>query len=73
VQYNSEEVWKNIWGMRSPNAEKNFLWHACHDILPTREKLYMRKIIQDSACPICENDVETVLHALWLCPAARDV
>jgi hypothetical protein len=73
VQYNSEEVWKNIWGMRSPNAEKNFLWCACHDILPTREKLYMRKIIQDSACPICENDVETVLHALWLCPAARDV
>jgi hypothetical protein len=31
-------VWENLWKLPIPNAEKNFLWKACHDILPTRGK-----------------------------------
>jgi hypothetical protein len=52
---------------------KLFLWQACNNILPTKEKLFKRKIIDDPLCPVCCREVETVGHALWSCSAARDV
>jgi ribonuclease HI len=66
-------IWKELWAMQVPNAEKNFLWRACHDILPTRENLHKRKIIDDPMCPICGREVETSFHILWQCPSAMDV
>ena len=33
-------VWRIIWGLKIPNVEKNFLWRACNDILPTKVDLY---------------------------------
>lgn len=56
-----------------PNSNKNFMWRACHNILPTRENLLRRKIITDSRCPICGIEVETANHILWSCPLASDV
>ena len=67
------EVWKMIWRLSVPNVEKVFLWGACHDILPTRENLRKRKIVEDPLCPICGLEPETTCHVLWECPAARDV
>jgi hypothetical protein len=67
-------VWKDIWRLRLPNVEKKkFLWRACHDILPTKQNLCRRKIVENPWCPICKNEVETAVHALWGCPSARDV
>jgi hypothetical protein len=66
-------IWTNIWQLNLPNVEKVFLWRTCHEILPTRDNLCIRKIIMDPKCPICEREVETSHHALWNCPAARDV
>ena len=56
-----------------PNVEKNFLWHACNDILPTRENLCQRKVIAKGTCPMCDHAVESAFHCLWQCPAAVDV
>lgn len=67
------ELWKEIWGLSVPNVEKNFLWRACHDILPTRENLWKRKVISDPLCPVCGIEVETGFHILWNCPSAMDV
>lgn len=66
-------VWKHLWGLRIPNIDKNFLWRACHESLPTRKNLYRLKIIEDLLCPICGLDDETAHHILWQCPSARDV
>jgi hypothetical protein len=68
-----EEVWGRLWKLFVPNAEKNFLWRACHDILPTKERLYKRKVTKDAICPICTVEVETSFHILWSCPSAIDV
>jgi hypothetical protein len=70
---NMREFWKALWALLVPNVERNFLWRACHEILPTRESLCRRKIISDPTCPICERDVETGIHILWTCPSAMDV
>jgi hypothetical protein len=45
---------------------------ACRDILPTRANLHRRKIIEDPKYPICEQEEETTVHILLLCPSAMD-
>jgi hypothetical protein len=67
------EVWRKLWALPVPNVEKHFIWRACHNSLPTRENLSKRKVIMDSLCPFCEQDMETCFHILWQCPSARDV
>ena len=61
-------IWKNIWQLQIPNAEKCFLWRACHEILPTRDNLCNRKVLLDPIYPICEREPQTTFHALWQCP-----
>jgi hypothetical protein len=68
-----DDVWGRLWKLPIPNAEKNFLWRACHNILPTKECLYRRKVTTDALCPICALEEETSFHILWSCPSARDV
>jgi hypothetical protein len=46
---------------------------TCHNLLPTKENLFGRKIIQDYTCPICGFEKETTYHVLWGCVAAKDV
>jgi hypothetical protein len=47
------EIWKRLWALPIPSVEKNFLWRAYHDILPTRENLCKKNIIEESLCPLC--------------------
>jgi len=68
-----EEVWKTIWGLEVPNTVKMFLWKACHDVLPTKENLYHKRIVKDNYCPCCTLEAESIFHAVWSCGAARDV
>jgi hypothetical protein len=72
-QFSHREVREKLWNLKIPNVEKNFLWKACHDIVPTRLNLLKRKITEDSDCPICGLEAETTLHILWQCPSAMDV
>ena len=51
---------------------RTFIWQACSDILPTRTNLCQRKIPLDPACAVCNQHDETVAHALWGCPMARN-
>jgi ribonuclease HI len=67
------EVWKRLWRLNIPNAEKVFFWRACQNILPTRDNLVRKKIIDDAGCPICGREDETISHILWSCPSAQDV
>jgi hypothetical protein len=68
-----KKMWVSLWGLQIPNAEKNFLWRACHEILPTKASLCRRKVTKDALCPICGLEEETCFHILWDCPLARDV
>jgi len=68
-----QDVWKTLWAMELPNAVKMFVWRACQNILPSRVNLFRRKVIEEAKCPCCEVEDETLIHALWTCPAAQDV
>jgi ribonuclease HI len=67
------ELWKGIWNMHSPNVAKNFMWRACKNLLPTKDNLMRKRIIDEPLCPICMLEVETTFHAIWDCSASRDV
>jgi ribonuclease HI len=67
------EIWKGVWRIKCARAVKMFLWQACNNILPTKEKLFKRHIIDDPLCPICGLATETLAHILWSCPSAKDV
>ncbi|XP_035545169.1 uncharacterized protein LOC118348227 [Juglans regia] len=65
--------WKDMWKLKVPEKVKLFMWKAGNEILPTRRNLQLRKIVEDSICPICKEIEETVMHVIWQCPAASDV
>ena len=69
----SSDVWARIWKLYIPTKIKVFMWQACHDILPTYEKLQQQRIIKNDLCPICNRVPKTILHAVWECAAAQDV
>ena len=56
-----------------PNKIKVFGWRACHNILPTRDNLVLRKIVEDDGCMLCSRRVEIGIHALRECAVAKDV
>jgi hypothetical protein len=61
----NSDVWGKLWKLKLLNVEKNFLWKACHDILPTRSNMFKRKITEFPKCSICGLEDETTLHILW--------
>ena len=56
-----------------PNTAKNIFWRAYQNLLPTKDNLLKRKVVDEPYCPICKEEPETVLHALWGFPSATDV
>jgi hypothetical protein len=66
-------LWKVIWKLQVPQAIQLFIWHGCNDILPTREKLYQRKVVPDPFFQQCGIEVETSGHVLWQCRTASAV
>jgi hypothetical protein len=65
-----QAIWKIIWNLKVPNSTKVFLWRVCHNILPTKENLKRRGIVNEDMCQVCYQERETTFHAIWACPAA---
>ena len=64
----SRKMWRGVWSLRIPNRVKTLLWRAGSDALPTKVNLQKRRILSDAACPGCNTENESSLHALWSCP-----
>lgn len=71
--WDDRKMWNRIWQLHIPPKVQNFVWRACSDILPIRTNLCRRKVPLDPVCGICQKQNETVAHALWSCPMARNV
>ncbi|KAK2656123.1 hypothetical protein Ddye_009175 [Dipteronia dyeriana] len=41
----AESWWKFLWRMKLPSKVKLFIWRACHNWIPTRTVLAMRKVL----------------------------
>ena len=67
------KVWKSIWKIKAPPRIKHFMWRAAKDSLPSKRNIAQRKIPIDETCSLCEEQQESVMHALWLCNQAKAV
>lgn len=64
--------WGGIWAAQIPPKIKTFIWRACHDSLPTRTKLFDRKILNSYSCMFCD-EAETCDNLFLECPFAQAV
>lgn len=64
-------LWRKLWQLKVPPKVKTFLWRACREVLPVKEKLSRKGIDNSQLCPAYNEEVESVMHALVLCPAAK--
>jgi hypothetical protein len=69
----SADFWKKLWAIKIPNSSKIFLWRACQNLLPTKQNLLKKGVVEDDLCPCCKIQEESIIHALWSCPSAQDV
>lgn len=67
---NLRVFWKLVWSLPAPTVLKNFIWRVCHNLLPTKENLYRKGIVDDPKCSLCQVDSESVCLAFWSCPSA---
>ena len=68
-----DTLWNLVWRTPVQQRVRAFLWLVCHDRLLGNDKRYKRKMSDDSKCYICNAPVESVLHILRDCPAARSI
>ena len=60
-------LWRTIWSLQVPNKIKNLVWRACRNLLPTKENLVRRTIIENPTYDRCKHEPKSALHALWNC------
>jgi hypothetical protein len=69
----TRSCWKLLWHLKIPRSVQLFLWRVCNDILPTKEKLWKRRIVENPLWSLCGTEVESSIHAVWLCDATKSV
>ncbi|XP_021735024.1 uncharacterized protein LOC110701708 [Chenopodium quinoa] len=67
------KLWCLIWNYKGPPKLKHFLWNAAKGNLAVKSRLMQRHIVGDSKCLICENEDETIIHALFECTMAKEI
>ena len=65
-------IWKMVWQLDCPNKIKHFMWRACKNILPTRNRLKVKGVGCEDYGALCGSS-ETSGHILWDCKFAKEV
>lgn len=62
-----------MWGLNLPPKFALFIWKVIHRILPVREVLVRKGMVEDVLCPVCGLGRESLEHLFFECDAARRV
>ncbi|KAF5481661.1 hypothetical protein F2P56_002298, partial [Juglans regia] len=66
-------VWKEVCQLEVPDKVKMFIWKCHNNILPTKDNLNRKNIIENNICLVCLRESGTLVHVLWECLAAANV
>jgi hypothetical protein len=66
-------VASQIWRSRAPYGCKFFAWIVSRDQCWTADRLEHRRLPRPAACPLCDQEPETIQHLLLGCVVARQV
>lgn len=67
------KVLKKVWNSRIPPRIKIHIWRLLFDALPTRVNLFIRRIIHNQLCSLCQNHNGDIPHLFWYCSFAQKV
>lgn len=62
--------WKRLWKLDVPHKIRVFLWRFCRNNVPVKSRLSMKGVRLPLNCPMCNSDVEDLLHVFFACPFA---
>ena len=62
-----------IWKLNTLPRVKTFIWRCMHDSIGVKGCLVRRGFGNDDLCPICQEDRESILHALRDCTRVRAI
>ncbi|KAF4356308.1 hypothetical protein F8388_000755 [Cannabis sativa] len=62
--------WKKLWSLKVSPKAKDLMWRAVSNCLATRVNLCIKKVLTDSACPLCGIYAETEIHLFVTCQFA---
>lgn len=68
-----EKYWKKLWSLEVLEIVKSFMWKACKNVLPMRQNLYKKHVLDNFLCMVCKQEEEIVIHVLWRCIVANDI
>ncbi|XP_057444171.1 uncharacterized protein LOC130736352 [Lotus japonicus] len=67
----SHAQWTKLWKAEVVPRCRETVWRACLGLLPVKDVLHCRGVVQDPCCPCCPGVPETIHHALFFCPIAK--
>ncbi|XP_074374810.1 uncharacterized protein LOC141715234 [Apium graveolens] len=63
----NDKIWQILWRIKAPPKTLNLVWIALSDCLPTLSHLQQKRVPVQSICPVCQQEVESILHNLVSC------
>lgn len=72
TEVNVAKGWKRIWKLEIPHKSRIFLWRFCKNNIPVRNLLRGKGINSPITCPMCNRDVEHILHLFFDCEFAKE-
>ena len=66
-------LWKKMWHLNIPAKVRIFAWRLCTNAIPTMLNINKRGIQVNPSCPLCNDGVESVVHAILRCKIANNV
>ena len=66
-------LWKKMWHLKILAKIRIFAWRASMNGLPTRLNLCKSGVKFGPLCPICDQEMESITHALFQCDLALQV
>jgi ribonuclease HI len=68
-----DPLWKNLWKLKVHDRVKMLLWRIASNVLPTKDNLDQRLGVSDTACPLCNEAKETIIHLFLECSIAKAI
>lgn len=68
--YDYSSVWKLVWRIKAPPKVFNMVWRSLAQCLPTKTIFHAKRVPVTVVCPVCNEEEETIFHALVGCPFA---